>query len=292
MGTVLRFGLTGDTTPRAAEIEEISEAEYLMYAHSPLAAPSKQRPVYTRTSATTLKIYPSAGTTIGDQSKAAVVYFQQTGAAVAGSNQVNMVGTSSVTSGPNTGRSVPINANTSIQVGMTVTGNNIVAGTIVSAVTSSTAITLDTLPTTTITTGSTLVFSEDNNAYIESGQLITNSGWANNTTSVSSYGYEGSTVLTTTTNCVTGGTRSLVFASDDVKCNYVRRPVDVVWGYTSVNSTALYNSTTSTNFELHQSEETQLVIKILALAGIAMKDQSMYQIASAEENKTTQQEKQ
>ena len=46
------------------------------------------------------------------------------------------------------------------------------------------------------------------------------------------------------------------------------------------------------NFELHLSEETKLVIKILALAGITLKDPALYQIAGAEDNKNTQQEKQ
>jgi len=46
------------------------------------------------------------------------------------------------------------------------------------------------------------------------------------------------------------------------------------------------------SFELHPSEETKLVIKILALAGIAIKDPSLYQVAGAEDNKNIQQEKQ
>jgi len=54
----------------------------------------------------------------------------------------------------------------------------------------------------------------------------------------------------------------------------------------------LYDSTNSVDFELHSSEETKLVIKILQLAGIAMKDPSLYQVAAAEDNKNIQQEKQ
>ena len=46
------------------------------------------------------------------------------------------------------------------------------------------------------------------------------------------------------------------------------------------------------NFELHASEETDLVIKILGLAGITLKDPGLYQIAGAEDNKNIQQEKQ
>ena len=54
----------------------------------------------------------------------------------------------------------------------------------------------------------------------------------------------------------------------------------------------LYDSTNSVDFELHPSEETKLVIKILSLSGITLKDPSLYQIAGAEDNKNIQQEKQ
>ena len=47
----------------------------------------------------------------------------------------------------------------------------------------------------------------------------------------------------------------------------------------------------SVNFDLHVSEETDLVKKILLLAGITIKDPSLYQIATTEDNKNIQQEK-
>ena len=55
---------------------------------------------------------------------------------------------------------------------------------------------------------------------------------------------------------------------------------------------AIYNDGLSINFELHPSEETELVIKILSLAGITIKDQGLYQIAAGEDVKNIQQEKQ
>jgi hypothetical protein len=79
----------------------------------------------------------------------------------------------------------------------------------------------------------------------------------------------------------------------NVVCNYVVAPADVNWGYVinSANGSALYNATTSVNFELHASEETELVIKILELAGIQIKDPQIYQIAAQEEAQNVQQEK-
>ena len=81
-------------------------------------------------------------------------------------------------------------------------------------------------------------------------------------------------------------------ASTAVNVFYIRRPAQVGWGYVVTLEKALYNAGRSTDFELHDSEETDLVIKILALAGITMDDQALYQIASQEDIKNTQQEKQ
>ena len=78
----------------------------------------------------------------------------------------------------------------------------------------------------------------------------------------------------------------------EVHCTYTKAPSEVKWGYTIINDQALYNASTSTQFDVHESEETDLVIKILALAGILLQDPGMYQIAAAEDGKNTQQEKQ
>ena len=79
---------------------------------------------------------------------------------------------------------------------------------------------------------------------------------------------------------------------DNITINYIKRPKKVYWGYVVVNSKALYDDGSSTDFELHPSEETNLVIKILTLAGISTKDISIYQAAATEDNKNIQQEKQ
>ena len=74
--------------------------------------------------------------------------------------------------------------------------------------------------------------------------------------------------------------------------HYYRKPVKVEWSGYNISGAELYDSTNSVDFELHPSEETKLVIKILALVGVAIKDPSLYQIAGAEDNKNIQQEKQ
>ena len=77
----------------------------------------------------------------------------------------------------------------------------------------------------------------------------------------------------------------------DIKCNYVDKPTTASFDYIVVNGEALYNSTNSVDFELHESEETELVLKILALAGVSIEDPQLYQIATGEEVKKLQQEK-
>ena len=77
-----------------------------------------------------------------------------------------------------------------------------------------------------------------------------------------------------------------------IKCNYIARPATVEWAYTTVLDEPLYNANNSTNFELHASEETDLVIKILELAGVEIKDPQLYQVAATEEAQNVQQEKQ
>jgi hypothetical protein len=58
--------------------------------------------------------------------------------------------------------------------------------------------------------------------------------------------------------------------STGVVCNYVAKPADPKWTYVVINDKALYNSAASDkqDFELHASEESTLVNKILELAGI------------------------
>ena len=79
---------------------------------------------------------------------------------------------------------------------------------------------------------------------------------------------------------------------DNVSLNYIKYPAKVEWRYQMVYGEALYDAAISTDFELHGSEETDLVIKILALAGMVTKEDNVVAQAKAEDAKNTQQEKQ
>tara|TARA_Y100001938_G_scaffold131919_1_gene189562 strand:+ start:230 stop:988 length:759 start_codon:yes stop_codon:yes gene_type:complete len=77
-------------------------------------------------------------------------------------------------------------------------------------------------------------------------------------------------------------------ADDLLNFYYWRRPNKPTWGYVVVNGKALYNYKNSTNFELHPSEEENLVTRILALAGIAMNKLNITQLAMADKASTKQ----
>ena len=76
-----------------------------------------------------------------------------------------------------------------------------------------------------------------------------------------------------------------------VSCTYVKKPIKVEWAYTNVNNNALYNANNSQDFELHESDETALVLKVLMYAGLTIKDPSVSQVADAKETKKITQEK-
>jgi len=75
---------------------------------------------------------------------------------------------------------------------------------------------------------------------------------------------------------------------------YFKKPSVVSWGYYVIGDKALYDSSTTktTHFELHPSEESELVYKILKFAGVSMKRQDLSQAAQSAESIQNQQEKQ
>ena len=81
------------------------------------------------------------------------------------------------------------------------------------------------------------------------------------------------------------GPNNIYQNSGGIQAKYVVRPRKAEWSYVVVNGKALYNSNNSIDFELHESEETNLVYRILALAGITLADtgSTVYQAAVNEE---------
>ena len=82
---------------------------------------------------------------------------------------------------------------------------------------------------------------------------------------------------------------------DIVTIDCTRKPKSPNWTYLiSGGENALYNPTGigHQDFELHPSEENNLIIKILQLAGVAIKDFNLVQVAGQKEASVVQQQKQ
>ena len=75
---------------------------------------------------------------------------------------------------------------------------------------------------------------------------------------------------------------------------FYRLPATVSWGYFVVGDKALYDNSLlkTTHFELHAAEESELVYRILAFAGISMQKPNLAQSAAALEQAKVKQEKQ
>jgi len=79
--------------------------------------------------------------------------------------------------------------------------------------------------------------------------------------------------------------------TNGITVEIISLPVNVEWGYDVIAEKALYNASNTTNFQLHDSEETELVYKILELSGVILNKPGLVQIGDTEDIKKTQQEK-
>lgn len=72
---------------------------------------------------------------------------------------------------------------------------------------------------------------------------------------------------------------------NNVKCLYIRRPKTPNWTYTNVNGNPLFNPTASDfqDFEIHPSQEVDLIVKILGYAGLSITSEQVVQVAKQEE---------
>ena len=67
---------------------------------------------------------------------------------------------------------------------------------------------------------------------------------------------------------------------NSIQVSYIKKPADPIWGSVAgALGQFVYNEQTSTQFELHPSEQTELILKILMYAGVIIEDPSLVQIA-------------
>jgi len=98
------------------------------------------------------------------------------------------------------------------------------------------------------------------------------------------YTYEQSTIGTSGDD--TGQQHIYVYpesitTASDVTVSYIRKPNNVVWGFTTGTlGQYIYNKSLSTQFELSNIEQTEVILRILAYAGVVIRDPQVVQIAS------------
>tara|TARA_R110000765_G_scaffold144466_4_gene246466 strand:- start:1089 stop:2024 length:936 start_codon:yes stop_codon:yes gene_type:complete len=67
----------------------------------------------------------------------------------------------------------------------------------------------------------------------------------------------------------------------NINISYLRKPVDVTWAYSQGDlGQYIYNATSSTQFELHESEQTNVILQILSYSGVILQDPSIVQMAA------------
>jgi len=81
-------------------------------------------------------------------------------------------------------------------------------------------------------------------------------------------------------------------SGDKVYFSFIKQPKKPSWGYVVVNGNAMYDPSNKTDFELHESEETELVYKILKFAGLSMRRDDLAKGGQGLETLQTNQEKQ
>jgi len=81
--------------------------------------------------------------------------------------------------------------------------------------------------------------------------------------------------------------------NDLIRLNWLRKPSKPKWTYVIHQDKPYYNPAAAdhNDFELHYSEESNLVNKILMMAGVTIDNQALAQSANAQDNKSIQQEK-
>lgn len=74
---------------------------------------------------------------------------------------------------------------------------------------------------------------------------------------------------------------------EEIKLRYLRTPKEPKWTYMMVNNQPLYNPADSDfqDFELHESEFTNIVLKMLSYFGINLREAEVVQIAEALKDK-------
>jgi hypothetical protein len=75
-------------------------------------------------------------------------------------------------------------------------------------------------------------------------------------------------------------------SSSNINIEYFKKPTNPNWGYVVIQRQALYNANTAVDFDLHESEENNLVMRILELSAITLQDPQLNQVAMRDKANT------
>ena len=70
--------------------------------------------------------------------------------------------------------------------------------------------------------------------------------------------------------------------TSNINVTYLRKPVNPAWNFTATapDSQYIYNPVTSINFELHPTEQINVITKILLYSGVVIRDPQIIQVAA------------
>ena len=79
---------------------------------------------------------------------------------------------------------------------------------------------------------------------------------------------------------------------DQFSISYVRKPADVIWGYTVLTNGAYsFDSTSSQDFEIDDTDQTEVILRILIYMGIVIRDPQIVQAAAQQAGSEEQNQK-
>ena len=73
-----------------------------------------------------------------------------------------------------------------------------------------------------------------------------------------------------------------ITSASDISISYIRKPANVVWGFTvGALGQYVYSSSASTQFELLNTEQNEVILRILTYAGVVINDTQIIQAAAS-----------
>jgi len=66
-----------------------------------------------------------------------------------------------------------------------------------------------------------------------------------------------------------------------LEVSFIQKPTEAAWKFTVDANTGVFIESNSANIDLHDSEQSEVILKVLMYAGVVIKDMEIVQIASA-----------